>query len=57
MVVNAYNYEDKKGRKNRDNIQYTWKFSSYHPEGPQHIDRIIGTDRKLILENIQRHQT
>lgn len=57
LVVNAYNYEDKKGKKNRDNIQYIWRFSTYYDTGPQHIDRVIGTDRKLLLENIQRHHT
>tara|TARA_R110002051_G_scaffold60644_2_gene111255 strand:- start:3823 stop:5085 length:1263 start_codon:yes stop_codon:yes gene_type:complete len=56
IVVNAYNYEDKKGRKNRDNLQYTWYFSA---EPSRNFDtdvqnKVIGKSRKLLIDSVQR---
>mgnify|MGYP003117925045 FL=1 len=59
MVVNAFNYEDKKGRKNRENLQYTWYFSA---EPKRNFDtdvqnKVIAKGRKLSIYNIQRSGT
>ena len=59
MVVNAFNYEDKKGTKNRDNIQYTLYFSA---EPKRNFDtdvqnKVIAKGRKLSIYNIQRSGT
>jgi len=58
LVANAYNYEDKRERKNRSNISYTWKFSSSELNyDVSVIDKVVGTGRKLIIEDAQRANT
>ena len=59
FVINAYNYENKKGKKNRENIQYTWYFSA---DIKRNFDidvqmKVIGRGRKLFLSNVQRSTT
>ena len=59
IVVNAYNFEDKKGRKNRENLQYTWYFSA-DPKRNFDTDvqnKVISKGRKLRIYNIQRAGT
>lgn len=59
IVCNAYNFEDKKGRKDREALQFTWYFSA---DVGRNFDtdmqnKVIAKGRKLILTNAQRAQT
>tara|TARA_R110001592_G_scaffold75219_7_gene227776 strand:+ start:4183 stop:5448 length:1266 start_codon:yes stop_codon:yes gene_type:complete len=56
LVCNAYNYEDKRGEKNRELLQFTWYFSAdinrnFNTDVQQ---KVIGKGRKLILNDVQR---
>lgn len=55
IVANAYNYTDKRGKKNRDNLTFTWKFSSGENNHTVNVlDKVVGHGRRLIIENAQR---
>jgi hypothetical protein len=59
FVANAYNYEDAKGRKNRDKMNYTWYFSADTKRNfnTDVQNKIVGKGRKLLLDNVQRFTT
>ena len=56
FVCNAYNYEDKRGDKDRELLQYTWYFSAdtnrnFNTDVQM---RVVGKGRKIILNDVQR---
>lgn len=58
IVVDAYNYVDDKGKKNRENIKYTWKFTSSANNYDVSVqNKIIHHGRQLKIDNCQRHHT
>lgn len=56
VVANAFNYIDTQtGRKNRDGIVYTWKFTSGDTNYDiSAIDKVVGNGRQLSIPDIQR---
>ena len=58
IVADAYNYKDDKNKKNRDNIKYTWKFTSSANNYDVIVqNKILHHGRVLNIKNAQRHHT
>ena len=58
LCADAYNYKDDKGNKNRENIKYTWKFtSSLNNYDVSVQNKIVHLGRVLRITNCQRHHT
>jgi len=58
LCADAYNYKDDKGKKNRANIKYTWKFTSSQNNYDVSVqNKIVHLGRVLRITNCQRHHT
>lgn len=58
LCADAYNYKDDKGNKNRENIKFTWKFTSSTNNYDVSVqNKIVHLGRVLRITNCQRHHT